>query len=253
MTMKGHTMTTETAVTPRHWLYAPLAVPFAAMLLLVAMLAAPSAGAQDKEETVAVGVLATPAAELDCDAYAATPDNAPSTVYQIDSAASEARYRVKEELVSIGATEAVGSTQAIIGSVMFDENGIPMACSRIDVDLRTLTSDESRRDNYLYNNTLQTEAFPLATFVLTSVEGMDEALVEGQETTVTLIGDLTLHGVTNLVAWETVVTLEGETITGTANTEFQMPEFDITPPKAGPVVSLEELVKLEFDLTLTRV
>ena len=246
------TPSTRTQVLPRHWRYAPLAVAFAALLALVGM-TAPSAGAQDATETpVVVGVLATPAAALDCAALAADPANAPSVVYQIDATASEARYRVNEELRGVGATEAVGKTNAMIGQVSLDAEGAPMACSRFDVDMRTLKSDESRRDNYLYGNTLQTEQFPLATFVLSSVEGMDAALVEGEETTITLIGDLTLHGVNKLVAWQAVVTLEGDAITGTASTEFQMPEFDITPPKAGPVVSLEETVKLELDLTLKK-
>ena len=248
-------MTTGTQLIPRHWLYAPLIVAFAAMLVLVGTLTAPSAGAQEDEAeaTPTVGVIGTPEAAVDCEAFVADPANAPSAVYQIDSAASTARYIVKEELRTIGDTEAIGETSAIIGSVSLDANGIPMTCSRIDVDLRTLTSDESRRDNYLQGNTLETATYPLATFVLTSVEGLDAALVEGEETTVTLVGELSLHGVTNVVAWETVVTLDGDTITGTAKTEFQMPDFDITPPNAGPVVSLEELVKLEIDLTLTRV
>ena len=247
-------MTTRTQVIPRHWLYAPLTVAFAALLILVGTLTAPTAGAQDDPEaTPTVGVIGTPETAVDCEAYAADPDNAPSAVYQIDSTSSTARYIVKEELRTIGETEAIGETNAIIGAVSLDANGIPMTCSRIDVDLRTLVSDESRRDNYLQGNTLETATYPLATFVLTSVEGMDGALVEGEETTVTLIGELSLHGVTNVVAWETVVTLDGDTISGTAKTEFQMPDFDITPPNAGPVVSLEELVKLELDLTLTRV
>lgn len=247
-------MTTKTQVIPRHWLYAPLAVAFAAMLVLLGVIAAPAAGAQDQAEgTPTVGVLGTPEAAVDCAAFAADPANAPSTVYQVDSTASTARYIVKEELRTVGETEAIGETQAIVGTVSLDANGIPMTCSRFDVDLRTLVSDESRRDNYLQGNTLETATYPLATFVLTSVEGMDAALVEGEETTVTLIGELTLHGATNVVAWETVVTLDGDTIAGTAKTEFQMPDFAITPPNAGPVVSLEELVTLEFDLTLKRV
>ena len=32
-----------------------------------------------------------------------------------------------------------------------------------------------------------------------------------------------------------------------------MPDFAIEPPTVGPVVSLEELVELEFDLTLKKV
>lgn len=172
-----------------------------------------------------------------------------ATLYAIVPEESEARYRVQEELAEVGETEAVGKTQAIIGQIGFGEDGLPLACSRFDVDLRTLQSDQSRRDNYLYNNTLEAEQYPLATFVLRDVEGLDAPLAEGEETTVTLIGDLTLKDVTNLVAWEATVTREGDTLTGTAATEFEMPEFSIEPPSVPVVLSLDETIRLEFDVT----
>ncbi len=219
-------------------------------LLVLALALGMGSRALAQDATPAASPSASPTAAA-CDTEAAIASAAAS--YAIVSEDSTARYISEEQVSGIGAQTAIGETQAIIGTILFDDANVPLACSRFDVDLRTLESDSSRRDNYLYGNTLQTEQFPLATFVLTAVEGMDGPLVEGEETTVTLIGDLSLHGVTNLVAWEAVVTLDGDTITGAANTEFQMPEFEITPPKAGPVISLEELVKLEFDLTLTRV
>ncbi len=162
------------------------------------------------------------------------------------------RYRAKEELASVGATEAVGETNAIIGQILFDAEGMPLPCSRIDVDLRTLQSDEARRDNYLYNNTLQTEQFPLATFVLTAVEGLDEPMADGEVTTLTLIGNLTVHGVTKLVAWEATATLDGDALQRSAATAFAMPDFAIEPPVIGPVVSLNETVRLEVDLIAER-
>ena len=106
-----------------------------------------------------------------------------AAVYAIVPEESEARYRVQEELAQVGETEAVGKTQAIIGQIGFDADGAPLPCSRFDVDLRTLQSDQSRRDNYLYENTLEAETYPLATFVLRHVEGMEAPLAEGEETT----------------------------------------------------------------------
>lgn len=208
--------------------------------------------AAQEEAAPTPGVLTTPAAEINC----ATDGDTPAEVYQqvasaytIVSEESEARYRAQEELAGQGANEAVGATQAFIGTIMFDADGMPLECSRWDVDLRTLTSDESRRDNYLYNNTLETGEFPLATFVLTSVEGLDAALIDGEETTFTLVGNLTVHGVTKLVSWEATVTKDGEKLTGSAKTTFNMPDFDIEPPKVGPVISLDETVVLEIDIT----
>jgi len=213
-----------------------------AMMIGATGLAIHPAGAQEVAPTP--GVLTTPAANLDC----STVDGV-AAVYAVASEESEARYRVEEELAGQGAVEAIGATQAVIGNLYLGANGEPRACSRFDVDLRTLVSDSSRRDNYLYTNTLETQIFPVATFVLSKVEGLDGPLTE-TETTFRLIGDLTFHGVTKPVAWDITASLVDDAIRGEAVTVFEMPDFGITPPKVGPVVSLDETVKLELELVL---
>jgi polyisoprenoid-binding protein YceI len=227
---------------PRTWGIRTLAltVPLVAVALSGSLWG--TAAAQDATPTATPGVLATPAANIDCSSVS------PTTDYAIDSADSAVRYKAEEELAGKGANEAVGETNAVIGDIYFDESGKPLACSRFDADLRTLKSDESRRDNFLYNNTLQTETYPLATFILTSVEGLDQPL-GADEVTFTLIGDLTIHGVTKAVSWTATAKLNDNTITGSASTTFNMADFNIQPPKVGPVISLDETVKLEADIT----
>jgi polyisoprenoid-binding protein YceI len=243
-----------------HRLLATLVVP----LLLVAILATSFAGgasAQDGDQSaetdpsaVTAGVLDAAPALLDCTTIGTADSSlpAPTALYQLVGEESTARYRVEEELATIGATEAVGETKAIIGQILFDEAGQPLACSRFDVDLRTLRSDDPRRDNYLYGNTLETEQYPLATFVLTAVEGLDGPLVDGETAEFLLIGDLSIHGVTRAVAWEAGVTREGETLTGAAAMTFEMADFAIEQPRAQIVVSVDGTVRLEVDLTATQ-
>lgn len=180
------------------------------------------------------------------------------TIYAIVPEEPTARYRAQEELAQVGQNEAVGETQAIAGQIGFDAEGKPVPCSRIDVDLRTLKSDQAWRDNYLYKNTLETETYPLATFVLREVQGLNGPLAEGKEVPLTLIGDLTMHGVTKTVAWQGKAMLQGDTptgeiMTGEAVTEFDMPDFAIEPPRVPVVLSLNERVRLEIDLTATKV
>jgi polyisoprenoid-binding protein YceI len=172
-----------------------------------------------------------------------------ATVYAIVPEESAARYRVQEELAQVGETEAVGETQAIIGQFGFGADGLPLPCSRFDVDLRTLRSDQAKRDNFLYQNTLEAEKYPLATFVLRAIEGIAAPLEEGEETTLRLIGDLTLRDVTKLVAWEANVTLVDGALSGTAATTFEMQDFAIEPPSVPVVLSLDETIRLEVDLT----
>jgi polyisoprenoid-binding protein YceI len=232
---------------------AALAFIPAALVATTALLPAPAGVvAQESATPTPMGVLQTAGNLADCapSDIGSLPEGLdPATVYAIVPEESAARYRVQEELANIGANEAVGQTQAIAGQIAFGADGLPMACSRFDVDLRTLQSDEAKRDNYLYRNTLEAETYPLATFVLRAIDGLDAPLTEGQETPLLLIGDLTLRDTTQLVAWQADVTLDGDALTGTAATEFEMPDFGITAPSVPVVLSLDETVRLEIDLT----
>jgi len=236
---------------------------FAMMIALVLGLALNIAQAQDSGTPNAenpAGVLDDDPVIIACDENVTAvegsdatpiPATSPSTTYVL-TGESVARYRAQEELANQGANEAVGETNSIVGQIYFDESGKPLACSRWDVDLRTLTSDESRRDNYLRGNTLQTDTYPVATFVLTSVEGLDGALVDGEETSFSLVGNLTMHGATRLVRWNVTATLDGDTITGSGNTTFNMEDYGIAEPKVGPVLSVDEEITLEVDLTASK-
>jgi polyisoprenoid-binding protein YceI len=231
-------------------LLAPLALALAGIGAILTPVSA-----QEASPTPSPGVLETPAAEINCNTEGENVSEIVAqvaSVYAIVPEESEARYRAQEELQGIGANEAVGTTQAIAGTILFDAAGMPLACSRFDVDLRTLVSDESRRDNFLRRNTLETDAYPLATFVVTAVAGLDQALVDGEETTFTLVGNLTVRDVTRLVAWEATVTKNGDTIAGNAHTGFAMPDYGIEPPIVGSVLSIEETIVLEIDVTATR-
>jgi polyisoprenoid-binding protein YceI len=216
--------------------------------------------AQDETSTLReVGVIASPdealtSALADCaDVAALAPGELAAaedgqTGYVINGEPSEARYVVEEELATVGANTAIGRTNAFIGQILLDSDAMPASCSRFDVDMRTLVSDSSRRDNFLRGNTLQSDQYPIATFILRAVEGLDSALT-GEEQTFTLIGDLVFRGQTQLVAWEATAALEGEELAGSAFIEFDMTDFNIEKPIVGSVVSIDDTVRLEVDIS----
>jgi polyisoprenoid-binding protein YceI len=217
---------------------------------LSTILLAGGAVAQDSTPTTTpAGVVGDAIATDSCNLedYAATPAGT-TALYSIVSDQSLAQYEVEEEFVGRGANTAVGTTSSIIGQIGLDANGAPLTCSRFDVDLRTLVSDNSMRDNKLYDETLETGTYPLATFVLTSVEGLNGGLVDGQESTVTLLGNLTLHGVTKLVAWSGTVTLSGETLNGTAAMDLNIADFDMVEPSSNQVLSIDDTIKLSVTI-----
>ncbi len=227
----------------------PLRIGLLALLALLGLTLTLTSTAAAQQASAAPGVIGAAADTTTCGTDPQTPKTNGGTAYKIDSSASTASYKAKEELQGKGFNEAVGTTNAFIGTIVLDKSGAPVACSRFDVDLRTLKSDNSRRDNYLYGNTLQTEQYPLATFILTKVEGLKGAVPQGKETEITLVGNLSIHGVTKQVAWAGKVKLDGGAMTGSATTTFKMEQFNITPPKAGPVISINDTLTLQVDLT----
>ena len=73
----------------------------------------------------------------------------------------KANYRVTEQLARLSyPIDAVGYTEDITGGIYLDEKGITSPESIINIDLSNLQSDESKRDNYLKRNSLETDKFP---------------------------------------------------------------------------------------------
>jgi polyisoprenoid-binding protein YceI len=167
-------------------------------------------------------------------------------------AGSEARYRANEVLSGFGANEAVGRTSDVSGMIQVEADGtIVPDQSRITVDLRTLQSDRAARDNYIKRSTLQVDRFPTADFVVTSASGLPIPLPTSGSATFELKGDLTVHGVTRETTWKTTATFAEREVTGTATATVLMTQFEMTPPKVGSVVSIEDPVTLEIDVRAT--
>lgn len=201
-----------------------------------------------QDSTPSAGVLSGDPSTLDCSAIQTDPAAlGAASIYIVDPAQSEARYVAQEELAGVGANTAIGTTNTIQGAFLFDADGNPIPCSTIYVDVRTFTSDSSRRDNFLRGATLQSDQYPLAEFVVTGVENFTMP-ADGEEATFTLVGNFTLHGVTNPMAWNVTATRTGDTLTGSANTQFDMADFNIEKPIVGSVLSIEDTIQLEIDL-----
>jgi polyisoprenoid-binding protein YceI len=172
----------------------------------------------------------------------------------LDASASQASYHAHEQLV--GKTlpsEAVGTSPGVTGALLLGADGSVAADqSTITVDLTKLTSDQSRRDNFIKTDTLQTNQFPTATFVAHTVQGLPSPLPTSGEVTFQLLGDLTVHGVTKPVTWQVTAQFADSTVSGSATTSVNITDFGMTPPKAGPVLSIEDALSLELAFTANR-
>ncbi len=193
-------------------------------------------------------------------APAPTPTAVPSDAaaggritYVVIAEESEARYRVREQLVGVNLpSDAVGTTRAITGVLVLEGNRVVSEASRFQVDLRTLTSDQARRDNFIRRNTLQADRYPYAVFVPREIQGLPSPLPTSGEHAFRLIGDLTIREATRPVTWEVIARVEGDRVIAQARTQFTFADFGLEPPRVPVVLSVDETIRLEVDAVLQR-
>jgi polyisoprenoid-binding protein YceI len=146
---------------------------------------------------------------------------------------SSAKYVVEETLSGLPAT-AVGVTTDVTGEIYLTREGLyDGAESKFMVDLSTLKTDESRRDNFVRDNVLQTRQFQFAEFVIESVDGFPVGYIEGDEASLTLAGTMTIKDVSLPMTFTVLARQAGDTLTATADTEFNMSDFGIDPPQVA--------------------
>ncbi len=190
---------------------------------------------------------ATP--EATAEAAPARPEGELTGAWQLSGQGeSFAGFRVREELVGIGAFTAVGRSTALTASLEFD--GSAITAVTVEVDMTQLKTDDSRRDRALRGQAIETNRFPTSTFVLAEPIPIESVPAEGETISVTAVGDLTLHGVTQRVE----IPLEGQFTGGlvvvVGSLEIAFADYDITAPSAPIVVSVEDRGVMEFQLVL---
>ncbi len=174
--------------------------------------------------------------------------------YVTEGAGNKARYRVRERLLGKELdNDAVGETKAITGAIALDANGqVVRGASQFSVALQGLKSDQSRRDTYVRNRLLETDSFPSTRLAITGVRGLPSPLPTGGTVQFTLLGDLTVKGVTRPTEWRVNATVNGDRLVGSAATAFTFAQFKLTQPKVRILLSVADTIKLEYDFAMTR-
>ena len=166
-----------------------------------------------------------------------------------DTEATFAGFRVNEVLDAIGETVAVGRTPNVAGTLEIE--GTTLDAVDITVDLTSIVSDRSRREGAI-QRALNTSANPEATFVLTEAIDLGAEAETGATVAASATGDLTINGVTMPVTIPIEAKLVEGLIIVTGSTDVVFSDFNVDPPSAPIVVSLEDQGILEFQLWFTR-
>ena len=161
---------------------------------------------------------------------------------------NEARYRVREQLAGFDLpNDAVGVTHDITGLLVVDSRGTVVGdSSRIIVNLANIKSDKDRRDGFIKHRTMETDKFPTVELAPRTFAGLT-AKPGAAPTEFTLIGDLTVHGITHPTTWKVTARGEGADIVGNATTSFTFKDFALDQPRVPVVLSVQDTIKLEYD------
>jgi polyisoprenoid-binding protein YceI len=166
---------------------------------------------------------------------------------------SEAGYRVRETLAFVGApSDAVGRTSSVHGTVTIAGSGSNLSVSAVSlrVDVNTLSSDRAMRDQRIHSMGLQSDRYPTATFVLSNPITLPADAGNGQAFTVSAVGQLTIHCVTQTVTIPIQARLNGSQIQLAGSITFPFSDFGMTPPSIGGFVSVQDNATMEFAINL---
>ncbi len=159
-------------------------------------------------------------------------------------------YRINEVLNTIGDFTVVGRTTDVTGTL--EGSGTTITAVNVVGDMTTITTDSSGRDNAMRSQALETGDFPEASFVLVDPIDLGSIPAEGTKVSAIAVGDLTIHGVTQRVDFPLDAQLQSGSIVAAGQLEVALSDFDITPPSARIVASVEDTAILELSLVFSR-
>lgn len=157
-------------------------------------------------------------------------------------------FRVGEELVGIGTTEAVGRTGNVNGTL--DIAGQQLTAANFTVDMASITTNESRRDRRVLD-ALNVGEHPEATFVITQPVDFGD-VVAGETQQLSATGDLTINGTTTSVEFPLTASLVENTIVVTGSLDITFSDYGIEVPRAPAVLSASDHGPIELQLLFTR-
>jgi len=185
-----------------------------------------------KKLMLSVSLLAATVAFADPSMFTVEPGNAATLV----------QFKSQATLETV-----VGKTRTATG---FVELGDSAGRSEIHVDLASLKTGISKRDQDMRDDFLQTKQYPEAVFTVTQLDLPQTGLTENTRTRVTVKGNLTLHGTTREVEPETYLTLGTGSQTLRIESAFvvKLPDYNIARPQFL-LLRLAEEQNISVDIT----
>lgn len=164
------------------------------------------------------------------------------------STGSQAGYRAREVLFG-QSTEAVGRTDRVSGTMVIA--GKTVRNGEFTVDLTSVASDQSQRDNQFRGRIMDVAQWPDAKFTLASPINLGTVPAVGAEIAAKATGHLAMHGTTKQVTIDLKAVRAANTITVNGSIPVLFADYGIANPSFGPAQT-EDNGQIEFLLTFTK-
>ncbi len=180
----------------------------------------------------------------------AHPDADNLFVFEISQADSQARFDLEEDLRGVRTT-VVGVTDQVAGQIALNPSDLStVQVGTIQINARTLTTDNSFRNRAIQNEILDTGSYEYITFTPTSVDGLPDSVGINETVSFTMAGDLTIRDVTQSVTFHVTATFVSATeLSGTASATIARQDYNLTIPSVPQVANVDEEVQLVIDFT----
>ncbi len=168
---------------------------------------------------------------------------------------SVAGYRVREKLGFLPAeSDAVGRTSEITGQATIVESGgtVRFTAAAFKVNVYSLKSNESMRDEHIHTIGIQSATYRYATFVLTHAVSLPASALSGKVAVAPVTGVFDIHGTSRTETLPLQMTLSTKLIQAVGSLTFPWSRFNMTAPSVGGFVNVTGHATMEFDLQLVR-
>lgn len=168
---------------------------------------------------------------------------------------SVAGYRVREKLGFLPAkSDAVGRTTKITGQATVVETGttVRFTAASFKVNVYSLKSDQSMRDEHIHTIGIQSATYPTATFVLSHTLSLPAGALNGKVVVKHVTGVFHIHGVSRTETLPLQMKLSNSLIQAVGSLTFPWSRFNMTAPSVDGFVNVSGHATMDFDLRLKR-
>ena len=170
-------------------------------------------------------------------------------MFDVPDFAGKATIRIREQLFEWPAPDdAVLTTDGISGAFGLRDDGTFAEGSLLRVPLVTLKSDDDRRADAA-RETMNANRFRDATVKPVRATGLTLPLPASGPFTFTLESLMTVNGFEREVRWDVNAQRSGRDLSVRATTAFKFGLFGMEPPRRGPVLSIQDEIRMAIELS----